>query len=159
RRGEQDHAVIRLESVHLDEELVQGLLALVVSAAQAGATVAADRVDLIDEDDARRMGLALLEQVAHARGADADEHLDKVGARHGEKRPARFTRDRLGQQRLAGSGRSDEQRALGQPAAEPLEFLRVLKEVYDLLELLHGLIAAGDVGEVHTVPVTRESLL
>jgi hypothetical protein len=34
-----------------------------VTAAQAGAAVAADRVDLVDEDDRRSVGLGLLEQV------------------------------------------------------------------------------------------------
>ena len=58
---------LRLEAVHLDEQLVQRLLALVVAAAEAGAAVTADGVDLVDEDDAGRVLLALLEQVAHAR--------------------------------------------------------------------------------------------
>ena len=77
RRDEND-AFVRFETVHLDEQLVQRLLALVVSAAEAGAAMTADRVDLVDEDDARRVLLALFEKVAHARGADADEHLDEV---------------------------------------------------------------------------------
>ena len=34
-RGDQDHAVVGLEAVHLDEELIERLLALVVAAAQA----------------------------------------------------------------------------------------------------------------------------
>jgi hypothetical protein len=51
-----------------------------VTAAQPGAAVAPDRVDLVHEDDAGRVLLGLLEEVANARGADADEHLDEVGA-------------------------------------------------------------------------------
>src|ERR1700687_4930246 len=35
--GDQDDAFVRLEAVHLDEELVERLLALVVAAAEAGA--------------------------------------------------------------------------------------------------------------------------
>ena len=100
-----------LEAVHLDEQLVERLLALVVTAAEAGAAVPADRVDLVDEDDARRVRLALLEQVAHAARADADEHLDEVGAGHREERTPRFTGDRAREQRLARSRRSDEQRS------------------------------------------------
>ncbi len=45
---------VGLEAVHLDQHLVQGLFALVVAAAEAGAALAADRVDLVDEDDAGR---------------------------------------------------------------------------------------------------------
>ena len=71
---------LRLEAVHLDQELVQRLLALVVAAAEPRAAVPADGVDLVDEDDAGGVLLALLEEVAHAAGADADEHLDEVRA-------------------------------------------------------------------------------
>src|SRR4051794_9750604 len=55
--GGRDHddVVLGLEAVHLDEELVERLLALVVTAAHAGATVAADGVDLVHEDDAGRV--------------------------------------------------------------------------------------------------------
>ena len=66
-RGDQDDALIGLEPVHLDQQLVQRLLALIVAAAEAGAAMAADSVDFVDEDDAGRVLLALLEHVAHAR--------------------------------------------------------------------------------------------
>src|SRR5207237_276866 len=76
---DEDDALVGLEAVHLDEELVQRLLALVVTAAEPCAAVAADGVDLVDEDDAGSVLLALLEEVAHAGSAHADEHLDDVG--------------------------------------------------------------------------------
>src|SRR4030095_15231431 len=63
RRRDQDDPVVRFEPVHLDEELVEGLLALVVPAAEPGPAVAADGVDLVDEDDAGRVLLPLLEEV------------------------------------------------------------------------------------------------
>ena len=85
-RGDDDDALVRLEAVHLDQELVQRLLALVIAAAEAGAAMTADGVDFVDEDDAGRVLLGLLEHVAHAARADADEHLDEVGARDGEER-------------------------------------------------------------------------
>ena len=109
---DQNDAVVRLEPVHLDQELVQGLLPLVVPAAEAGAAVAADRVDLVDEDDAGRVGLALLEEVADPARAHAHEHLHEVGARHREERAAGLTGHRLGQQGLAGARRAHQQRAL-----------------------------------------------
>ena len=73
------------EAVHFDQQLVQRLFTLVVAAAQAHSTAAADGVDLVDKDDARAAPPGLLEQVAHATGADADEHLDELGARDTEK--------------------------------------------------------------------------
>ena len=78
--GDQDHALIRLESVHLDKHLVQCLFALVIAAAKTCAAMTADSVDLVDEDDAGRVLLALLEHVTDTAGADTDEHLDEIGA-------------------------------------------------------------------------------
>ena len=54
------------KAVHLYQNLVQGLLAFVVSAAHAGTAAASDGVDLVDEDDAGRVLLGFGEQVAHA---------------------------------------------------------------------------------------------
>src|SRR5206468_11830878 len=52
---DEDDAAVDVEAVHLDEQLVEGLLALVVAAAQTRTTVSADGVDLVDEDDRRRV--------------------------------------------------------------------------------------------------------
>ena len=67
------------EAVHLDEQLVERLLALFV-AERVAAAVAADGVELVDEDDARLVAARLAEQLAHARRADAGVHLDEVRA-------------------------------------------------------------------------------
>ena len=133
--GDDDHVGVRVEAVHLDEDLVERLLALVVAAAEAGAALAADRVDLVDEHDARRVALGLVEQVAHAAGADADEHLDELGARDAEERHAGLAGDGAGQQRLAGAWRADEQHAARDARAERVELLGVLQELDDFLEL------------------------
>ena len=146
-RGDQDHAFIGLEAVHLDQQLVQRLLALVIAAAEAGAAMTADRVDFVDEDDAGRVLLGLLEHVAHAAGADADEHFDEVRTRDGEERHVGFARDRARDQRLAGAGRADQQHAARNPSAEPLEFAGVAQEFDDLLQILLGFVDAGDVLE------------
>src|SRR5262249_6296621 len=142
---DEDDALVRLEAVHLHQELVQRLLALIVAAAETGAAVSADRIDLVHEDDARRVLLALLEQIAHARGPDTDEHLDEIGSGNREERNVRLAGDRLGEQRLAGAGRTDEQHALGNLAAELLELLRILEEVDDLAQLFLRLVDTGHV--------------
>ena len=146
-RGDQDHAAADVEAVHLDQQLVERLLALVVTAAHAGAAVAADGVDLVDEDDRRGVLLGLLEQVADAGGADADEHLDEVGAGDRVERHARLAGDGAGEQGLAGARRPVEQHALGDLGADGLELRGLLEELLDLAELLDRLLAAGDVGE------------
>src|SRR6202161_346910 len=144
-RRDHDDVVLRLEAVHLDEQLVERLLALVVTAAKTRATVAPDGVDLVHEDDARAVLLGLLEQVAHARGADADEHLDEVRAGDREERHARLARHGAREQRLTGARRPVQQHAGRYSRAERLELLRVLEEFLDLVELLDGLVDAGDV--------------
>ena len=105
-----------------------------------------------------RVLLGLLEQVAHARGADADEHLDEVGAGDREERHAGLARDRARQQRLAGARRAVEQHALGNPRAQRLELLGVLEELLDLVQLLDGLVDPGDVAEGDLRRVHRHPL-
>ena len=147
RRGDQDHATLDIETIHLDEQLVEGLLALVVSAAEPGAPVTTDGIDLVHEDDRRSVRLRLLEEVADAAGADADEHLDEVGTRDGEERNAGLAGHGAGEERLTGSRRAEEQHALGDLGPHRLELLRGLEVLLDLLELLDGLVESGDVGE------------
>ena len=156
--GNEDDALVRFKSVHLNEELVERLLSLVVSAAKARTAMTTHRVDLVDEDDARRVRLALLEQVADATRAHAHEHFDKVGTRHRKERPASLARHGAREQRLARPRRTDQQRPLRQPAAELGELLRVLEKLNDFLQLHLRLVGAGHVGERDLGRIAREQL-
>ena len=82
------------------------------------AALAADGVELVDEDDRRGGLLGLVEQVAHAGGADADDHLDELRRREREERHLGLAGDRARQQRLAGARRAGQQDALGDRRAE-----------------------------------------
>ena len=144
---DQDDPAADVEAVHLDEQLVERLLALVVAAAHAGAAVPPDGVDLVDEHDRRGVLLGLLEEVADPARADADEHLDEVRAGDRVERDAGLAGDGAGEQGLAGAGRAVEQHALGDLGADGLELGGLLEELLDLAELLDGLLAAGHVGE------------
>ena len=146
-----DHAAVGGEAVHLDQQGVERLLALVVAADDVGAAGLAQGVQLVDEDDAGGLGLGLLEHVADPRRADADEHLDEIGAREAEEGHARLAGDGLGQQRLAGARRTDQQHAPGNPPAEDLVLLRGLEEIDDLAEFLDRFVDAGHVveGDAH----------
>ena len=145
--GDDDDAVIHLEAIHLHQQLVEGLLTLVVTAAHAGAAMATDGVDLVDEDDAWRVLLGLVEHVAYAAGTDTDEHLDEVGTGNGEERHFRLTSHGLGQQRLAGTRRADHQHATRDAATQALELARIAEEFHQFADFLLGLVATGDVGE------------
>ncbi len=144
---DQDHTAADVEAVHLDQQLVQGLLALVVTTAEARTTVPADGVDLVDEHDRRGVRLGLLEQVADPGGTDTDEHLDEVRTGDRVERHAGLTGDRTGQQGLTGTGLAVEQHALRDLRADRLELARLLQELLDLAELLDRLVAPGHVRE------------
>ena len=150
-RCDHDHPEIGFEAVHLHQHLVEGLLALIVAAAQTGTAMAAHGVDFVDEDDARRMLFRVLEHVAHTSRAHADEHFDEVRTRDGEKRYFCFTRNTLGQQRLAGARRADKQHPTRNAPAEFLEFLRVFEKVHQFLHVFLGLVATGDVSKGYVV--------
>ena len=128
----------RAEAVHLDQQLVERLLALGVV---VRAALAADGVDLVDEDDRRVVLTRDLEQPPDARGAEAGEHLDERRGRLRVEVRARLVGDRLGQQRLAGAGRAVEQDAARHSGAELREARRVTQELDDLLELGLRLVA------------------
>ena len=145
-RGEDDDAGSAVEPVHLDQELVQRLLAFVVPAERNGAALA-DGVQLVDEHEARCLLAGLLEEVADPSCADADEHLHEVRPADSEERDLGLTGDGPGQERLAGPRRTDEEDALGDPAADGFVLLRVPEEVHHLDELRLGLVNAGDVPE------------
>ena len=108
----------------------------------------AERVELVDEDDARRLGLGLLEQIAHARGADADEHLDELRPAQAEERHAWPRRRRRAP---AASCRCPA----GRPAARPsgcarrafVYFFGFFRNSTISLQLVLGLVHAGHVGE------------
>ena len=170
--GAREHgdAVARLEAVHLDEDLVQRLLALVVGARKllpltyhnnthALTALLADGVDLIDEHDARRVLARLREQLAHALRAHAHEQLHEVAARHADERHVRLARRRLHQQRLARARRTREdgalhvtatmRRHLGELGAELGVLVAVLQEVDKLHDLRLRLVDARHVLERH----------
>src|SRR4029453_12131132 len=114
--------------------------------------------DLVDEDDAGRVLFSLLEQVADARGAHADEHLDEIGAGDREEGNVRLARDRARQEGLAGPRGAHQEHPLGDLPAELLELLRVLEELDDLLQLFLGLLDPGHVLERDLLALARREL-
>ncbi|GBD19185.1 hypothetical protein HRbin27_01689 [bacterium HR27] len=140
---------VGLEPVHLDQELIERLLPLVVPDPQPREPLPADRIQLVDEDDRRCLRLRALEQVAHPAGSDSDEHLDELGSADAEERDARFTGHRPRQQRLSGTGRTDQQHTTRQPRSDPVILGGILQKIDDLGEFRLRLLLARHVGERH----------
>ena len=135
--------------------MVQGLFALIVSAAQAGSTVTADSIDFIDEDNTRRIFLALFKQIANAACADTDEHFNEIRAGDGKERYISLAGNGAGKQGFTGSRRAYQQHTLRNAAAKLLKFLRLAKKFNNLLELFLRLIHAGDVLKRHFLLLGR----
>ena len=135
--------VARAEAVHLDQQLVERLVLLPgdVRAALWPPTASSSSMKMIAgacfraSANSRRM-----------RAAPSPANISTNEAADWEKKLApRFLRDGLGQQRLAGAGRAVEEDALRDRGAELLEALGVAQELDDLLQLVLGLLDAGDV--------------
>ena len=107
--------------------------------------MASDGVNFVDEDDAGGVLFGLFEHIADAGGTDADEHFHEVGARNSKERHICLARDGARQQGLTSTGRAYQQGALGNASTEALEFLRVLQELDNFLQLFLGLVNAGHV--------------
>ena len=145
--GDDDYALIALKTVHLDQQLIQGLLTFIVTAAQSGTTVTTYRINFIDKDDTGRMLLGLFEHVAHTGGTDTDEHFHEIGTGDGEKRHLGLTGNGLGQQGFTGTGRTDHQHTTGDLATEFLELARVTQEFHQLRHIILGLFHPGHIIE------------
>ena len=145
--GDHDDIGVVVEAVHFGQQLVQGLLALVVPAAQAGAATAADGVDLVDEDDGGGVFFGALEEIAHAGGADADEHLDEFRGGDTEEGDVGFAGDSARHQRFADAGRAHQQDAARHLGADFDVFLGLFEEVHDFRKLQLGRVLPGDIIE------------
>ena len=146
-----NHAFVDGKAVHLHQQLVQRLLALVVTAAQPRAAVTAHRVYLVDKHNGGRGLLGLFKQIAHAACAHAHEHFHKVGAGNGEEGHIRLAGHSLGQQGFARAGRAHQQNALGNAGAQLGIVLGVAQEIDHLLQFFLFLLGARHIGKGHLV--------
>src|SRR5690606_14458622 len=118
-------------------------------AAEPGAPDAADAVELVDEDDARGALLGVLEELAHARGADADEDLDELRRRDVEERHLGLARESSGEHGFPRSRRALQQDAVGYLRAQASVAVGVAQELEKLGHFGLGVVLTGDVGEAH----------
>src|SRR5262249_35038098 len=107
-----------IKTVHLDQQLIERLLTLVVPSHEwCGTARLAQSVELIDEHDTGSHGLCLRKEVSHTRRPYPYNHLDKLRAADREERhlglPCYSTR----QQCFPGPRRSDQEDTLGDAPA------------------------------------------
>ena len=142
-RRQHDHALAGREAVHLGQDLVERLLALVVAAAQpAPRTRPTASISSMN----RMQGLFSLAVLNMSRTRlaptptniwmNSEPEIEKNGT------PASPATARASSV-LPVPGGPFKQHALGNPPAQPLELLGVLEELDDLLELGLGVLQAG----------------
>mmetsp|Transcript_49136 Transcript_49136/g.110488 ORF Transcript_49136/g.110488 Transcript_49136/m.110488 type:complete len:322 (+) Transcript_49136:937-1902(+) len=146
--SKHDHPRVPLETIHLGQDLVERLLTLVVPTAHAAAAASAlapHSINLINKNDTWSILFRLCEEVAHARRADTDKHLDKLGPRRGDKRDAGLSCHRACEKGLPGAWRPLHDGTTGDLRAEGRVLPWVLQELNDFSELQLRRVATGDI--------------
>ena len=148
-RGDHDDVLSWLEAVHLDEELVQGLFALVVATTHSRTTVTPDGVDLVNKDNGGRVLFRDVEEVTNTARADTDEHFDEVRTGNRIERNRCLASNGTCEQSLTRSRRAVQQHSLGDTGSDLFEFFGVLQEFFDLVKFFDRFVRAGDILERH----------
>ena len=138
-----------IKTVNFRQKLIQGLLPFIVAAVTVVAAFA-DGIDLIDEDNGRSLLGGLLEQITYTACANAHKHLHKVRTGDKEEGDTGFTGNGFCQQSLTGTGRTNQQSALGDLCADGGILLRIVEEIDDLLQRFLGFILSGHISEGDT---------
>ena len=79
--GEDYHVRVRVEPVHLNQDLVQGLLTLIVAATKSSTALAPYCIDFIHEHNAGGITLRLVKEVTDPARTNTDKHLNELGPR------------------------------------------------------------------------------
>ena len=145
--GNEDNAFIAFKAVHFHKQLVQGLLAFVMPAAKASATLTANGVDFVNKYQTGRVFLALNKKVANARSAHAHKHFNKVGAGNGEERHPGLASNGAGQKCFTRAGRAHEQHALGDAPAKAGKLFGVGEKFHNFRKLVLGFVNTSHVSK------------
>src|SRR5436190_11179653 len=120
------------------------------------ASMTTDRVNFVDENNARRGFLALLKHVANPAGANPDKHLDEIGTADREEWDISLAGDGAGEQGLAGAGRPDQKHAFRNAPPEFLKLLRITQKLDQLLHFILGFLDSGNVAESNFIFVAGQ---
>mmetsp|Transcript_72452 Transcript_72452/g.156661 ORF Transcript_72452/g.156661 Transcript_72452/m.156661 type:complete len:454 (+) Transcript_72452:1318-2679(+) len=143
RRTDDDRLTAALHAIHEREHLGHhALLHLAVGLV----TLRRDRIDLVDEDDRRRVLLGLLEGAAQVRLGLASHLGHDLRAVDEEEEGTRLVRHSACDERLAAARGPVQKHAAGGLHAQRLEESRMAQGQLDhLADLGHGLLAAANV--------------
>ena len=138
-----------VETVHLNQKLVQRLFSFVVTTTKACATLTTNGVDFVNKDDARHVFLCLFKQISNTACAYADKHFHKVGTTHGEEWYASLAGNCLCEQCFTSSWRAYKKHTLGDTRAHIYKALWILQKVYNFLEFFLFFLSTGNVSKAN----------
>ena len=96
-----------LKAVHLREQLVQSLLALVMTATESSTAFATDGINFVNKDNGFTHFASLLEKITNTTCSDTHEHFHEVRTSHRQKSNASFSCDGTGEESFSSSRRAD----------------------------------------------------
>src|ERR1041384_3233974 len=118
------------------------------------AALPANRIQLVDENNAWRLAFGLLEQIANTRRSDSNKHLHEIASAERKEWNTRFSSDGFRQQRFSCPRWTNEKHSFRNLGSQRLVALGVLQKIDHLLQFVFGFIAAGHIGKAHAgIPV------
>mmetsp|Transcript_8360 Transcript_8360/g.52121 ORF Transcript_8360/g.52121 Transcript_8360/m.52121 type:complete len:413 (+) Transcript_8360:2261-3499(+) len=145
-RGSDDNdSSVPLKTIHLCQQLVQGLFPFVIATTNTSTARSAYGIDLINENNTRRILFCFLEQVTHTRCTHTHKHLHKFRTTDAEERHACLSSDGFGQQGLPRSRWTYKKYTLWNSGAHCSEAFWTFEELHDFHEVLLGLVHTSNV--------------
>ncbi len=138
---------VAVKAIHFHQNLIEGLLAFVVTSTQTGAALPAHSVNLIYKKDGGGRLFSGVKGITSPGSSYAYEHLHKFRSRQVKKWHPRLSRYRSGQQGLTSSRRAHKKDASGNFGSHIKIFLGSLEKADYFLEFLFGLFQPSHVPE------------
>src|SRR6056300_1608581 len=147
RRSDDHDTSLIVETIHLSEELVDGLFTLIVGRHTTCRTLLTNSVNLIDEDDTRLILSCLLEKFAYALGSNTYEHLNEVRGRTLNEGDVGLTSDGSSEEGLTRTWSTGEEGTTRNLGTTSIVAFRFLEEIHNLLEFLFGRVDTLNISE------------
>merc|ERR1712127_261274 len=101
-----DDTRVSIETIHLNQNLVNGLFTFIVTSSLATSTLASYSINLINKDNARGILIGLSKDVTDTGSSHTNKHLHKFRTTDGDEWDSGFTGNSLGQKSLTSTRRS-----------------------------------------------------
>src|SRR6056300_1888482 len=147
-RSSDDHNTsLIIETIHLGQELVNGLLTLVIGWHISTTTLLTNSINLIDEHDTRLILSCLLEKFAYALGSNTYEHLNEVRGRTLDEGDIGLTSDGSSEEGLTRTWSTSEEGTTRNLSTTSIVAFRFFEEIHNLFELLFGRVDTLNISE------------